>query len=140
MLINIWGIVLNHVKRSRNAAIILLFLNLAAIIWAVIDMHQKDTIEDFFLSHAYLTMLCANAFAKLSLCILIIVYGYHLQDSLHMSKSLLESMTPDEISIKLLMLRRIKIVLAVSYDFIYLLLLLLLLLLLVLLLRLFPAP
>lgn len=116
MLINVWGILLQDVKKTRNAACILLVLNLATIVWAVVDMHHKEEFEDFLVSHAYLAMLCANASSKFSLCVLIIAYGYQLRDTLIISPTLLVKMTEEEISIKRLLLRRIKIVLMVSGD------------------------
>jgi hypothetical protein len=113
MLINVWGVLLQDVNKTRNAAVVLITVNLGAIVWAIVDMHHTKHMSDFLTSHAYLAMMCANAFAKFSLCILIIVYGYQLQDTLHISPNLLDTMTKEEISIKLLLLRRIKIVLSV---------------------------
>lgn len=114
MLINVWGVLLQSEATTRNAALLLASINLAAVIWVCVEMHGTNDYDDFLTSHAYLTMVCANAFAKFSLCLLIIVYGRQLQNQLQSSPKERETMTKGERSIKVLMLRRISIVMLVS--------------------------
>jgi hypothetical protein len=115
MLINVWGILLQDSQKTQAAAIALILINFGSIIWAIADMHHNaNDISDFLTSPAYFTLLCANAFAKFSLCILILIFGHQLQQTLQVSQTLLDSMTAEEVSIKLLLLRRIKVVLGVS--------------------------
>lgn len=115
MLINVWGILLQDSQKTQAAAIALILINFGSIIWAIADMHHNaNDIPDFLTSPAYYTLLCANAFAKFSLCILILIFGHQLQQTLQVSQTLLDSMTAEEVSIKLLLLRRIKVVLGVS--------------------------
>lgn len=114
MLIHVWGIILQDVQKTRAAAMALILINFAAIIWAIADMHHTQDMADFLDSSAYLTLVCANAFAKFSLCILIIMYGHDLQETLQVTQDIQDVMTAEEISIKLMLLQRIKIVLRVS--------------------------
>lgn len=114
MLINVWGILLHDEKKTRNVAFLLISVNLVSMLWAIIDLHSSDGIADFLTNPAYMVLVCANGFAMFTLCILIMIYGYQLQETLRVSPKLLDSMTEEEISIKLLLLRRIKVVLLVS--------------------------